>query len=62
VVGFKLMTQKRQKGDRYLAHETWRSRTGLWSVTGMNKLKNFVESARGGQDDTVEYLQNAYRR
>ena len=33
--------------DRYLAHETWRSRTGLWSVTGMCKLRKFAESVHG---------------
>ncbi len=32
--------------DRYLAHETWNSRSGLWSNKGMRQLKKFVDSAR----------------
>ena len=30
--------------DRYLAHETWNSRTGLWSGKGMYRLRKFIES------------------
>ena len=33
--------------NRYLAHETWRSREGLWSARGMRSLKRFVCSAEG---------------
>ena len=33
--------------NRYLAHETWKSRKGLWSVRGMCKLKRFAASAEG---------------
>ena len=30
--------------DRYLAHETWHPRTGLWSKKGMDWLRNFANS------------------
>jgi len=31
---------------RYLAHETWETRTGLWSNIGMRRLKKIAVSAR----------------
>ena len=31
--------------DRYLAHETWSSRSGLWSAKGMRRLRIFAASA-----------------
>ncbi len=33
--------------NRYLAHETWRSREGLWSARGMRNLKRFAASVEG---------------
>jgi transposase len=33
--------------NRYLAHETWRSRQGLWSDRGMRNLKRFARSMEG---------------
>jgi len=33
--------------NRYLAHETWRSRAGLWSAKGMRSLKRFAASVEG---------------
>ncbi len=33
--------------NRYLAHETWVSRTGLWSAKGMCQLKSFAAVAEG---------------
>jgi len=33
--------------NRYLAHETWRSRQGLWSDRGMRNLKRFAASLEG---------------
>ena len=33
--------------DRYLAHETWSLRTGLWSDAGMGRLRLFAASLRG---------------
>ena len=33
--------------NRYMAHETWRSREGLWSARGMRCLKRFAASAEG---------------
>ncbi len=33
--------------SRYLAHETWRSRSGLWSAKGMADLRAFVSSVAG---------------
>ena len=33
--------------NRYLAHETWRSREGLWSARGMRCLKRFAASVEG---------------
>jgi len=33
--------------NRYLAHETWRSREGLWSARGIRGLKRFAASAEG---------------
>jgi len=33
--------------SRYLAHETWESRTGLWSVKGIRRLKQFAAAAEG---------------
>jgi transposase len=29
--------------NRYLAHETWESRVGLWSAKGMDRLRAFAE-------------------
>jgi transposase len=33
--------------NRYLAHETWRSRAGLWTAKGMRSLKRFAASVEG---------------
>ncbi len=33
--------------DRYLAHETWQLRTGLWSASGIRWLREFTRSVRG---------------
>ncbi|NIA07762.1 MAG: hypothetical protein GWP14_09065 [Actinobacteria bacterium] len=38
--------------NRYLAHETWKSRKGLWSARGMRNLKRFSASAGA----TLSYL------
>lgn len=40
--------------DRYLAHETWSLRTGLWSDAGMGRLRLFAASLRGR--DAVTWL------
>jgi len=33
--------------DRYLAHETWSERKGLWSAVGMQRLRSFAASLKG---------------
>ncbi len=33
--------------DRYLAHETWEDRVGLWSAKGMRRLSAFAASLEG---------------
>jgi len=33
--------------SRYLAHETWELRTGLWSAKGMQRLKRLAATAEG---------------
>ena len=33
--------------NRYLAHETWLDRDGLWSVVGMGRLRSFAASLTG---------------
>ena len=33
--------------NRYLAHETWRTRQGMWSAKGIRSLKRFAASAEG---------------
>jgi transposase len=38
--------------DRYLAHETWESRTGLWSARGIARLRRIAERT-GEPDRTV---------
>jgi transposase len=38
--------------DRFLAHETWRSRKGLWSAAGMARLKEFAATL-GASDQIV---------
>jgi transposase len=40
--------------DRYLAHETWENRTGLWSKSGMRWLRTFVASLDGPDRVTLE--------
>ena len=39
---------------RYLAHETWEDRSGLWSVKGMRRLRAFVASRDGLDRVTLE--------
>lgn len=40
--------------DRYLAHETWESRSGLWSGKGMRWLRGFAASLSGCDKVTLE--------
>jgi transposase len=40
--------------DRYLAHETWENRSGLWSAKGMRWLKAFAASLGGFDRVTLE--------
>lgn len=39
---------------RYLAHETWEDRSGLWSKNGMRRLRAFVASLEGLDRITLE--------
>jgi len=39
---------------RYLAHETWRERSGLWSSKGMQSLRQWAQSVEGLDRVTLE--------
>ena len=40
--------------NRYLAHEIWASRTGLWSADGMRRLRQFADSLVGPDRMTMD--------